>query len=52
MKNNKGTKYRCNICGKVVVRDYGGKVWTTSFCLQTGKEGRWYRMTSKSTGDD
>ena len=43
-------KYRCNVCGTVVTRRLGNKVWTKSFCLRTGKTARLYRVSAPLRG--
>ncbi len=44
-------KYKCNKCGKVVFRNLGWKVWTTSFCEETGLDARLYRISTPVYGD-
>jgi len=38
-------KYKCNVCGKIVLRELGMKVWTPSYCEDTGKDTRLYRIS-------
>jgi len=46
MKYQKAAKFKCNQCGKVVVRKLGWKVWTVSFCESTGRNARLYRISA------
>jgi ribosomal protein L37AE/L43A len=38
-------KYKCNVCGKIVLRELGMKLWTPSYCEDTGKDSRLYRIS-------
>jgi len=39
-------RWECNKCRKIVVRKLGWKVWTPSFCEQTGENARLYRISA------
>jgi hypothetical protein len=39
-------EFRCNACGKIYKRDLGWKTWTPSFCEETGKKARLYRISA------
>lgn len=38
--------WRCNACGKIVTRKFGWKIWTPSYCEQTGKNARLWRISA------
>jgi ribosomal protein L37AE/L43A len=42
---NKFAKFKCNKCGKIVMRSLGYKVWTNSYCKATGMNARLYRIS-------
>lgn len=40
----KYSKYKCNKCGKIILRN-STKYWIKSFCEETGKDARLYRIS-------
>ena len=42
-------RWKCNKCGKVVSRNLGWKLWTPSYCEQTGQMARLYRVSAPNT---
>lgn len=51
-KPNRFAKYKCNACGKIVLRDLGWKQWTKSYCESTGKHARLYRISAPVFNED
>jgi ribosomal protein L37AE/L43A len=45
-KEKKGNKYKCNKCGKIVTRN-STKVWINSYCDDSGKTTRLYKIRRK-----
>ncbi len=39
-------RWKCNKCGKLVTRKLGWKLWTPSYCEQTGTMARLYRVSA------
>lgn len=37
--------WKCNLCGKVEIRNLGDKAWINSYCVVAGYKVRLYRVT-------